>query len=144
MVRAIPADTVIWPRGSKDVRDRVAAGCVQYKNSEVLGLTTSIAFLKRWHVRKEIVVTSATILLTTVCGLTFQELSYWEDSLAIWSHALDVTTRNELAEKKLGLALFVKAQLELAVPHLTNAVALGPTDVSGRVNLGLFYASQGR
>lgn len=74
--------------------------------------------------RKERVVTSATILLNTVCGLTFQELSYWEDSVAIWPHALDVTTRNELAEKKLGLALFVKAQLELAVPHLMNAVHL--------------------
>ena len=84
------------------------------------------------------------ILLVTMWALTFQQLSYWEDSVAIWSHTLDVTTRDELAEKKLALALFAQGQSELAVPHLMNAVALDPADVSARVNLGVFYASQGR
>lgn len=139
--------TLVPMIGIVQVGDQAMAD--RYAYLSVLGLFLMIvwsttALLDRWHVRKEIVVTLVLILLVMMWALTFQQLSYWEDSVAIWSHTLDVTPRNELAEKKLALALSAQGQPELAVPHLMNAVALDPADVSARVNLGVFYASQGR
>jgi len=109
----------------------------------VMSVWSAAELFKRWPMPKAVGVASAAILLATMGLLTFQQLGYWEDSVAIWSHTLAVTTNNELAEKKLGLALFARGETELGFPHLVNAVTLNPNDVSARVNLGVFYASQG-
>jgi tetratricopeptide (TPR) repeat protein len=85
-----------------------------------------------------------TIVLALLCFLTSRQISYWENSVSIWSHTLEVTGANALAEKKLGFALVSQGNSEDAVIHFTNAVTLNPADVGSHLNLGAYYAAHDR
>lgn len=87
--------------------------------------------------------TSGTIILVLLPVATFQQLTYWEDSVAIWTHTLDVTTRNPLAEKKLALALAARGDTEPAIAHFLEAEKLDSNDIADHLTLGVLYASRG-
>jgi tetratricopeptide (TPR) repeat protein len=97
-----------------------------------LGVRTTV----RW-------VPTVAILIALWC-LTFRQISYWENSVAVWSHTLEVTSANPLAEDKLGFALAARGDNEEAMPHFLSAVRLDPKDVGVRVNLGAYYAAHAR
>lgn len=87
---------------------------------------------------------SASGTLILLGWLTSQQLIYWKDSVTIWSHTLMVTDRNSVAERKLAFALAARGDTGQVVPHLANAVRLDPENVENHVNLGVYYAAQGR
>jgi hypothetical protein len=86
----------------------------------------------------------AAVALGAVALLTFQQLDYWQDSVSIWSHTVKVTPDNALAEKQLASALVVQGDNEQAMPHLLNVARLNPNDLPTHVNIGVYYAAQGR
>lgn len=86
----------------------------------------------------------AIIILVGICFVTRRQISYWEDSVAVWSHTLEVTTANPLAEDKLALALLARGNDDEAIVHFVNATNLDSRDVGARVNLGAYYAAHGR
>lgn len=86
----------------------------------------------------------AVAALGTAALLTFQQLDYWQDSVSIWSHTVKVTPENALAEKQLASALVVQGDSEEAMPHMLNVARLNPNDLPTHVNIGVYYAAQGR
>jgi protein O-mannosyl-transferase len=68
----------------------------------------------------------AAIVLAILSLLTFDQLRYWHSSYDIWSHAVDVTKENFLAEENLGASLMALDRSEEALPHLRNAVRIKP------------------
>jgi tetratricopeptide (TPR) repeat protein len=103
----------------------------------------AVDFFDRWHAPKWARWASAIVILAIVSSITFQQLTYWEDSVAIWSHTLEVTARNPLAEKKLALALSARGDTEAAIAHFLDAEKLDPNDITDHVTLGVLYASRG-
>ena len=100
-------------------------------------------FFELAHVRKEARWASALIVLAILWLRTSKELSYWEDSVKIWSHTLEVTGSPQ-AEKPLAMALAAQGESGEAIVHFLNVVKFDPTDIAAHVNLGAYYASQGR
>jgi protein O-mannosyl-transferase len=84
------------------------------------------------------------LLLLALVFLTNQEISYWQNSTTIWSHTLEVTRDNWVAEGRLGSAYRDQGDLDQAIAHFRNAENLNPEDLEARVSLGLAYGSQGR
>jgi hypothetical protein len=68
------------------------------------------------------------VVLLALAMVTHRQVSYWQDSYALWSRALQVTTGNDVAEGNLGLVLMDEGRLDEALPHLRAAVALVPSD----------------
>jgi len=77
-----------------------------------------------------------TVLVLLIFSLlTHRQLAYWHDSITLWSHALEVTSRNFVAEDSLGGALVNEGQYEQAIPHFRSAVKINPRDPLGHLNI---------
>ena len=82
---------------------------------------------------------SLAILLALTIA-TRRQIGYWENSVALWSHAVQVTRLNDAAETYLGEALIRAANPRAAIPHLQRAVAIFPAGPKAYMFLG--YAEQ--
>ena len=75
--------------------------------------------------------------------VTHRQLGYWSDSVTLWSHTLEVTTGNYLAEDDLGGALLARGSPEEAMRHFRAAVALNPYDALGNLYIARYEHMQG-
>jgi protein O-mannosyl-transferase len=139
---------VLFPMiGAVQVGDQAMAD--RYAYLSTIGLFIIVAWggaklLDKLGVDKRVRLGLVTIVLALLCFLTSRQISYWENSVSIWSHTLDVTDANALAERKLGFALVSQGNSEEAVGHFINAVSLDPADVGSHLNLGAYYAAHDR
>jgi tetratricopeptide (TPR) repeat protein len=78
---------------------------------------------------------AAVIVLLALSWTTWKQISYWNDSYALWSHALAVTADNPVSETQLGMALLATDQ-NAAMKHFERAIELGTHDPTSYLNLG--------
>ena len=83
---------------------------------------------------------AALIALATV---TYRQIGYWKDNITLWSHGIDVTQGNFLAENNLGKALLQQGRVEDGVAHFYKAAALYPDDPVSNLNVGLYEQKKG-
>jgi len=81
--------------------------------------------------------------LAACAALSARQVSYWRDSVALFSHTLDVTSGNFLAHTNLGEALERRGQEAEARRHYEQAVAIHPGYAEARNNLGASLARAG-
>src|SRR5262249_40273882 len=62
----------------------------------------------------------------------------------LWTHALQVTRSNFVAEENLAVSLLDLGREDEAFPHFERVVALKPDDVVARLNLGNYLEKQGQ
>jgi Flp pilus assembly protein TadD len=72
------------------------------------------------------------------------QLGYWRDDLALFGHALDVTSGNWVAHNGVGLELVARGDVEGGIAHYRKAIAIRPGYVEGHNNLGVALAALGR
>jgi hypothetical protein len=99
--------------------------------------TTSI-----FHARALVV--AAVGILVILCGLAFVQVSYWSDSITLFTHTLTVTSGNAVAHTSLGTALARQGRLEEAIAHFDAALQIKYGDVETHRNMGLALADLGR
>jgi len=75
--------------------------------------------------------------------VSYRQLGYWQDNVSLWSHALQVTQGNFLAENNLGRALLAEGRVEEGVAHFYRAVAIYPDDPVGNLNVGIYEQKRG-
>jgi Flp pilus assembly protein TadD len=85
---------------------------------------------------------SAAIVLCTV--LTWRQLGYWQDSEALFGHALEVTENNHIARFNLGVVRAGQGRLDEAISEFQEAIRLNPYDAKDHNNLGVALDKQGR
>jgi len=84
----------------------------------------------------------AVAALAAYSWVSFVQIGYWHDSYALFSHALQVTSRNAVAENDLGAALVDMGKPDLATPHFQAAVQYMPDYATAHYNLGSMLQSQ--
>jgi protein O-mannosyl-transferase len=77
-------------------------------------------------------------VLAILAILSHRQVGYWNDHVTLWSHALEVTRDNSVAENNLGTALLKLTRVEEAIPHFRAAVAINPTDPNSNLNIGTY------
>ena len=77
-------------------------------------------------------------VLVALMVVTYRQIGYWQDDVALWSHAAQVTRGNYVAEDNLGEALVDEGRMEDAMPHFFRAVAILPADPTGNLNIGAY------
>jgi tetratricopeptide (TPR) repeat protein len=77
-------------------------------------------------------------------ALTRQQLGHWQDSEALFRHALDVTKNNYHAHNNLGDALLKKGQIDEAISQFQEAIRLKPNDAETHNNLGAALGRKGQ
>jgi tetratricopeptide (TPR) repeat protein len=83
------------------------------------------------------------LVLGTLSVVTVQQLRYWDNSVTLWSHTLQVTNGNLQVEKQLANALVRQGSTDEVLPHLMKITRQDPADVTTHLNLGSYYASRG-
>jgi tetratricopeptide (TPR) repeat protein len=85
----------------------------------------------------------AALALAALSFMTWRQIGVWKSSYDLWSHAIEVTTDNYMAENYVGTAELVQAfeatgqrSSPEALVHFQNAVRINPADPIGHLNLG--------
>jgi Flp pilus assembly protein TadD len=88
-------------------------------------------------------ITAAAVIVALTVDARIQT-AYWRDSITLFSHALDVTTDNDLAHNNLGIALADAGRPADAREQYQEALRINPADPDANYNLGIALAGQAR
>jgi len=93
----------------------------------------------------------ALLVLVVLSFLTWRQIRFWRSSFDLWSHALEVTKDNFMAEDYVGTAILLQTYeatgqrySEEASVHFQNAVRINPQDPFSHLNLGADLHEHGR
>lgn len=86
----------------------------------------------------------AVVAIGISCFLTSKQLQYWQNSVTLWTRALQITGGELQIEKQLANALVDADATDQAMPYLLHIAAIDPNDTSVRANLGTVYAAHGQ
>ena len=126
--------------GSQSMADRYT-----YLPSVGIGimLTWGISFLiKSENIRKKVLFPSAIALLAVLAVLTWQQCSYWKNSIILFTQALKVTKNNDKMHHNLGTSFFKEGKVREALYHFNKAININPNYLSYN-SRGDIYARAG-
>lgn len=72
-----------------------------------------------------------------------RQIAYWSDNVALWTHTVQVTSGNWIAENNLGAAFLDKGQMEDAIVHFRAAEAIYPNDPRTYLFIGFYEQRRG-
>ncbi len=84
------------------------------------------------------------IVLLALAMVTHRQLSYWSDSVKLWTHTLQVTNDNYIAHDNLALPLMQQGRTEEAIQHYQAALAIYADDPSANLALAMYAHQHGR
>jgi len=119
-----------------------AAMADRYAYIPLIGIFVAIAFgaadwaeKNNWSTRFSI---AAVVIIVALSALTHRQIGYWQSSVELWAHTLQVTNNNFVAEDNLGGALILEGREEEARPHFAAAARINSRDPMSHSNLGSY------
>ncbi len=108
-------------------------------------LTWTVADLTaRWRRQREILSASAAVIISILSWRAWIQSSYWRDSETLFTHALAVTSNNDVAENNLGIVFLRNGNLDEAISLLQAAVDLRPENSPAHENLAKALLQKGQ
>ena len=95
------------------------------------------------HLRPVAVRAAGVGVLAILTVLTWRQVADWGDNLALWTHALEVTRGNYLAENIVGSMLMDQGRGDEALPHFVAATEMNPRDPSAYMAIGTYDQQHG-
>jgi len=100
-------------------------------------LVENSLYLKRY------IVTIIVIVMVLLAIRTQNQVSYWKNSVTLYTHALEVTENNPLANYNLGIFLHNHGSISEAAPYLSAALQINPSRALYWFGRGLNYDARG-
>lgn len=100
--------------------------------------------VKGWRQRRLALGVSVGVLLLGLMVCTWFQTRHWKNTIALFTHAVNVTTDNYVAHYSLGLALGREGKIEESMKHSYEALRIKPDYAEAHNNLGVALAKQGR
>jgi protein O-mannosyl-transferase len=92
----------------------------------------------QWRLPSAALAGASTLLLIALALAAHSQLGYWSDNVTLWTHTLQVTRNNFIAEDSLGNALLMEGRREEAEPHFQTAAAIYPADPVSSLNIASY------
>jgi hypothetical protein len=73
----------------------------------------------------------------------WRQIGYWADNVTLWTHTVEVTPPNYVAQDNLGAALMANQRLEEAIVHFRQAAAIRSVDPFSTFNIGFYEHTHG-
>jgi Flp pilus assembly protein TadD len=86
----------------------------------------------------------AVAVVVSLIGITRYQVGFWKDGEALFTRALAVTERNDVAHSHLGLLRAKQGRLDEADAHFREALRIRPSDALTHLDLGTNLAQQGK
>jgi protein O-mannosyl-transferase len=120
----------------------------RYEDLPLLGIFIAFVWLVAEALSKRPLGTAASAapaaLLLPLMILTHRQIGYWKDSVTLFTHAVQVTSHNGIAENNLGAAYMENGEPAAAFPHFLAATQYAPDLASAHYNLGVLLHRQGQ
>ena len=121
----------------------------RYTYIPYIGLFIMIAWglpelLSKWPPRKIVLGLAATISLAGLGVCAHRQVGYWNNSIALFSHAIKVTQNNALAYNNLGEAYGKLGRFQEMIEACQQALRIRPDYAKAYNNLGAAYGNLGR
>lgn len=82
-------------------------------------------------------------VLLVLAAVTYRQIGFWGDNMTLWSHTLEVTQGNYLAEDIVGSNLMDQGHPDEALPHFQNAAEMNPSDPQAHMAIGAYDQQRG-
>ena len=97
-----------------------------------------------WRWQREILTAGTAIVVALLSWPASVQTSYWRDSETLFTHALAVTSNNDVAENNLGIVYLQKGRLDAAISLLQAAVDLRADNSPAQENLAKALLQKGQ
>jgi protein O-mannosyl-transferase len=110
-----------------------------------VALTWAVTDLTRsWRFQRITLSAAALIVVAVLTWRSWLQTSYWRDSETLFTHALAVTSNNDVALNNLGIIFLDKGQLDDAISKLQAAIDLRPENAPAHDNLAKALLKKGQ
>ncbi len=116
----------------------------RYTYIPLVGLFIIVAWavpelLEKWPYRKEVLIALSAVCLLCLFLVTWRQVGYWRNSIALYDHALGVADRNSLIHYNRGTAYTKLGEYTQAIADFNRAVEINPGYVEAYNNRGRAY-----
>lgn len=98
----------------------------------------------RWNRRRVLLSSLSVVIVIFLIRSARTQVSYWQNSETLWSHALACTTDNVMAEENLGEAIFKQGRTDEAIGHFKRALQIEPNLATSHASLGAALLRKGQ
>jgi tetratricopeptide (TPR) repeat protein len=103
----------------------------RYTYLPLIGLFIMMAWgipelLKKWRYRKEVLFASSTVILACLCIVTWTQVRYWQNSITLFEHALNVTESNYYAYYHRGTTYANLGNYRQAIEDYNKVIEINP------------------
>jgi tetratricopeptide (TPR) repeat protein len=110
-----------------------------------IAVTWAVTDLSRsWRFQQIALGIAAAVVLSALTWASRLQTSYWRDSETLFTHALAVTSNNDVALNNLGIISLDKGQLDDAISKLQAAIDLRPENAPAHDNLAKALLRKGQ
>lgn len=89
-----------------------------------------------FKLKQSIFVIGAIFVIVILLSLTARQVTYWQNSVTLFRHALDINSENHIAHNNLGSALEKDGKIDEASFHYIEALRILPAYANAHNNLG--------
>lgn len=100
----------------------------------VFVIWTAFDVAENWCYGTAAISAGTMVILSAVTILSWVQISYWQNSVALFGHAVEVTSDNYLAHNNLGNALMLLGKNDAAIFHYTKALQINPNYADAHYN----------
>jgi tetratricopeptide (TPR) repeat protein len=98
----------------------------------------------KWPYRKVTLGITAAIAMMALGIGTYRQAGYWNNSIALFTHAIEVTQNNFIAYNGLGSVYSNLGRWQEAIEAYRQAIRIKPDYAEAHYNLGFVYSNLGR
>jgi len=110
-----------------------------------IAVTWAVTDLARsWRLHQIALIIAGLVVAAALTWRAWQQTSYWRDSETLFTHALAVTSNNDVALNNLGIIFLDKGQLDDAISRLQAAIDLRPDNAPAHDNLAKALLKKGQ
>ena len=88
--------------------------------------------------------TAGSGIVLTIAALSFNQVRFWENSITLFTHAVEVTHNNFLSHYALGYAFEQRDKPLEAIQHYKTSLNINPEQTDVQYNLAKVLVSQGQ
>ena len=99
---------------------------------------------KKCRYGKAIFSSIAVFIIATMMVMTSIQVSYWKNSITLYSHAFEVTKNNYLVANNLGAVFIDNGDYQKALFYITRAIQIKPNYAEAHRNMAVILGSMGK
>ena len=100
--------------------------------------------VKNWNYAKTLLAAATSVTLILLMVATWVQVGFWQNSVKLFTHAIEVTDNNYMVHNNLGNIYFRQGELDKAIKHYSEALRINPGFALAHNNMGAAMLRSGK